>query len=652
MLPFLPSVSHFIVLLLTMVVAALCIGLGQIVGARRPATARVAGWGLASLGFVVMGGVFGASLNIAAVAMGMVGIAGLGLMAQGTFEEGSWIGTLRVLVLSAPFLLIAAAIRPAGPDEFSHWLPNLQYLYRHDHFPSLAQPSFGSERPGIPYAMAYVGYAVSLLTRHLAETAGIVWNALLLVAVGALCADIVGEQVRARYEAEKLGREMDSTEEWGIAGIGVLAATMLNPSFVPRLFLSNTDDGAIGSVTAVAPAALVLGLAADTRQTRDERLLLVASSGFCCAALVHLRQDGMTLFALMFIAAVAATPLERQVGRRVTPSMLLLMLPPALLIALVWREYQVIQIPDEALAVLRPADWHWGGLPATLWSMAQIALSKIGYFALLTLLIGFALAIADAPQLFTPFQRSGVVIAAVLGLGKIATLVMLYLVADYTVAEAAAAKDFWRFMVQVGPALVVGGITLIPARLWTSQPAGRLLCMAAPILALVLPIVSVRYLRIDSPSVSHTPYLRMVARDVSGLIGAAPKLTLVDPDDATGDLGSLAVVRYQLDSPREHEPRIQAGHPVPTIAFIAGSPPTHLLAESGLPRDAALGYPPDFRDKDIAEQLAAPFVWYHDGGPEATQMAGLPLAAGASYLVAHKAGAAEIVKSWPFPAAK
>ena len=649
---FLPSLSHFIALLMTLVVAALCIGLGQFVGARRPAIALVAGWGLACVGFVVTGGLLGAPLNVMAVALGMVGLAGLAVVAQGSFEEGSWVATFRLLVLAVPFLLIASAVSPSGADEFSHWLPNLDYLYRHDHFPSLREPSFGSERPGLPYAMAYVGYAVSLLTGQVAETAGIVWNALLLLAVGSLCADIVASQIRTRHAEDMVGRDLDSTEEWGVAGIGLLAATMLNPSFAPRLFLSNADDGSVGSVTAVATAAMVIWLSAETRKSRDERLLLVAAVGFCCAALVHLRQDGMTLFALVFIAAVAATPLERQVGRRVTPAMLLLMLPPALLVALVWREYQVVQIPDEALAVLAPSAWHWATLPATLWSMLYVAIGKIGYFALLGILVGFSLAIAEAPEMFTPFQRSGVVMGAVLGLGKIATLVVLYLVADYTVAEAAGAKDFWRFMVQVGPALVVGAIPLIPPRLWSEQPAGRILCLAAPVLALALPIVSVRYLRVDTPRASHTPYLRAVARDVAGLIGPAPQITLIDPDDASGDLANLAVVRYQLQSGDARGPRRQFGPPVPAVAFIAGSPPLHLLAESGLPRDAARGYPVGWREKDMQTLLAAPFVWFHDGGPQASQMAGMPLETGASYLIAHHDGTTDLVKSWPFPPAK
>ncbi len=647
---FLPSLGRLVVLLLTLVVAALCIGIGQFVGARRPATALVAGWGMACVAFVVTGGLLGAQLNIVACALGVVGLAGLGVLAQGTFEEGSWLATSRVLALSVPFLLIAAATGPAGPEEFSHWLPNIDYLFRHDHFPSLGEPSLISERPGTPYAMAYVSYAVSLILGREAETAGIVWNALLLVAVAALGADIIGEQIRTRAGDAAMAKDLEPNEEWGVAGIGLLAATMLNPSFVPRLFLSNYDDGAVGSVTAIATAGVVLWLSAETDKTRDERLLLMVAIGFCCAALAQLRQDGLILFTLVFVASVAVVPLERQMGRRVTPTMVLLLLPPALLVALVWREYQVVQIPDEALALLNPNDWHWAELGSTAWSMVQIAFTKIGFFALLALLIGFAVVIADAPRLFTPFQRSGVLMGAVLGLGKIGALLMLYLVTAYTAQDAANAKDFWRFMVQVGPALVIAAIPLIPPRLWTLQPAGRLLCLAAPILAVALPIVSVRYLRVDSPRATRTAYLRDVGRQVAGLIGTAPQITLVDPDDAAGDLGNLAVVRYQLQALGDRRPRHGFWPPMPAVNFVAGSPPIHLVADSGLPRDAGRGYPAEWRDKDFATILAAPFVWFQDGGPVASQMARLNLAPGASYLIVPHAGAAgELVKAWPFP---
>jgi hypothetical protein len=142
-------------------------------------------------------------------------------------------------------------------------------------------------------------------------------------------------------------------------------------------------------------------------------------------------------------------------------------------------------------------------------------------------------------------------------------------------------------MVQIGPALVIAAIPLIPPRLWTLPPAGRLLCIAAPILMLALPIVAVRTLRIDAPRASHTPYLRDVARDIAKLIGDAPQITLVDPDYPAGDLASLAVVRYQLQTGAQRKPRLQLGPPVPTVNFIAGAPPLHLLADSVLPRHRA-----------------------------------------------------------------
>ncbi len=649
---FLPSFGRFVVLLITLGVALLCIGLGQIVGARRPATALVAGWGLACIGFVVPGSLYGGQLHILAVALGIIGLAGLGVMAQGTFEQGSWAATGRVMALATPFILIAAAIGPAGTDEFTHWLPNLDYIYRHDRFPNRDIPSLISERPSVPYGMAYVGYAVSLVLGHVAETAGIIWNALLLVAVGALCADILAEQLRTRQSVSARFKDLTAVEEWGVAGIGLLAATMLNPSFAPRLFLSNYNEGAVGSVTAVATAAIVLWLSAETDKTRDERLLLVASVGFSCAALAQLRQDGLTLFALVFVAAVAATPLERQLRRRVTPAMLLLMMPPALLAALVWREYQVVQIPDDSLAVLSVANWHWAIMPQAMWSMVETSFGKFGYFAVLTLLVGFAAAIAEAPQLFTPFQRTGVIMGAILGLGKIIIAVLIYLVSDYTVSEAASAKDFWPFMVQIGPALMVAAIPLIPQRLWDLGPPAQLLCIVAPTLAVVLPLASVRYLRIDLPHASRTPYLRDVAREVGALIGPAPAITLVDPDDANGDLTNLVVVRYQLDALGNRRPRLGFWPPTPAVSFIAGSPPIHILANAGKPRDAGIGYSTDWQQKDIAAQLAAPFVWYQDGGAVASELAGMKLAPGASYLIAHHGATAELVKSWPFQDAK
>ena len=146
----------------------------------------------------------------------------------------------------------------------------------------------------------------------------------------------------------------------------------------------------------------------------------------------------------------------------------------------------------------------------------------------------------------------------------------LTLVGDYTAEQAAAAADFWRSSCRSGRRWW-SRIPLIPPRLWAMQPAGRL-CVAAPVLSLVLPIVSVRYLWVDSPRASHTPYLVGCARHRrGGRPGAADPL--VDPDDPDGNLENLMVVRYELEIAPNRRPRLEIWPPVPEVNFIAGSPP-------------------------------------------------------------------------------
>ena len=88
------------------------------------------------------------------------------------------------------------------------------------------------------------------------------------------------------------------------------------------------------------------------------------------------------------------------------------------------------------------------------------------------------------------------------------------------------------------------------------------------------------------------------------------------------------------------------------MSMLAGSPLVHLVADSGLPRDVARGYPLSWREKDMQDQLLAPYVWFRDGGPEASRLSGLALATGFSYLIAHKDGQPRLVKSWQFPETK
>ena len=643
---FVPSLTQLAVAAATLAVAAVCVGLGQLVGARRPSIALVAGWGVGGLAIVVANTIASVPIPLAMAVIGVVGLVGLVLVIQGAFDEESWESAGRTLLLSLPFLWIAASITPAGYDDYSHWLPNLGYLYLHGHFPTLAEPNAVSVRPGYPYGLALIGLAASLLAQRLAEGAGILWNALLLVAFANLCGDVIATQVRLRRGSDYLRNPLTSTDAWAIAALGVLAAIMLSPSFVPRLFLSNYGDGPVASVIGVVTGAVMLWVSTEPKASGFEgRLLLVAAAGLCCAALVDIRQDSLPMFTLLFVAAVATTPLERQLDRQIRPGMLLLLLPAPLLVALIWREYQVTEIPGGAFSVLPFGAWHWGEMPSALWRMLLVAISKAGHFGLLLIVLGGTLMAVDAPELFTPLQRSGLVMATVLGLGNTLTLVVLYLVADYSLQQAATANEFWRYSVQVGPAVVIAGVTLIPTRIWDWPRTSRLIASIGAALAVLLPLVFIGSLRVDLPRQSHAVYLRGAAADIAALTQGAPSITLVEPDDPELALGNLLPVRYMLLVGL----RPTLATPVPKIDLVSGVPPTHVLIDGSTPVDADQGLLPEHKQADMATVLGAPFVWFYDGGKAASELAGITLAPGASYLLAHRDGKTELVKTWPLP---
>ncbi len=642
---FLPSLGQAAVAAATGVVAAICVGLGQLAGARRPAVALVAGWGVGCLALLIATTIIGLSIPIAMVGVAVFGLAGLGLVARGSVDEDAWNSAGRTLLLAVPFLLIASSIVPGGFDEYSHWLPNLGYLYLHGHFPTLAEPNSVSVRPGYPYGTAFIGLAASLLVFRLAEGAGICWNALLLVAFASLCADIITTQIRLRQAADATHHTIGRRDAWGISALGLLAATMASPFFVARLFLSNYGDGPVGSVTGITAAAVMLWVAADPRTAVQVRMRLAVAIGMCCVALVNIRQDSLPLFGLLFVAAVATIPLERRADRDVRPATLLLLLPAPLLAALLWRAYQGAAIPGGAFSVLPFADWHWAALPPALWNMLRVAISKIGLFGLLLIELGVALAAIGRPERFTPLRRSGVVMASVLGLGNSAMLLFLYLAADFSEGQAASANEFWRFTVHIGPAVVAAGVSLIPIGIWRQPRMARWIAIGAPALAVLLPIVFVRNLRVDSPRQSHAVYLRGVAADLARLTKGASSVTLVQLDDAVLNLGDVLPVRYELLVGLR--PSLAA--PAPKIEIIAGAPPTHIVVDGALPVDVDAGLPPGQRQADMRAVLNAPFVWFYNGGAVASRLAGMDLPAGSSYLLAHHDGTTTLMRSWALP---
>jgi len=616
---FLPDAAHAVVFAATLLVAALLLGLGALAGARQPVLALVAGWGIADLVLLVAGTLFGARLTGTLAALGLCGAAGLVAIARGGFGQDGCRPAGRVLLLAVPFLVIAATVSPAGFDEYSHWLPNLGYLVLHDHLPTLAEPNAVSVRPGYPPGLTFVGLAVSRLVGHMAESAGIVWDALLAVALGATCAELIGRHWRAA--------------PWAAAAVGLAAATLLSPCFEPRLMLSNYGDPPAGYVTAIMAVGLMRWLD-DATGDGGGRWRTPWMLGFAGVALVNIRQDSLTVYALVALAALLAVLVERRRGAMMP---LLALLPAPLLAAAVWRWYQGSEIPGGAAAMLPLAQWHWPQFPETLASMVQVMLHHWAQFGLLLVLAGVAVAALAAPHRFSALQRAAATLGAVIGLGKTASLALLYLGADFSTAQAATATEFWRFSLHAGPTVAVAALLLLPfARLRAARPSA-----VAPWLVAALPLLYVGHLRVDLSHGQPAPALQMraIARDIAALTGGASPITLVDITDADYmNIPHVVEVRYELLLGLRPDLAVK----VPRIRLVEGDPPREVVLDGGL----LVFAPPD----SLADALHAPFVWFYDGGATASRLAGVELSGGASYLVARDAGGGRIVRSWPLPA--
>jgi len=613
----LPDFAHLEILLATCLVAFICIGLGCLVGARRMSTALIAGWGLGSLLMVVLGTLSPLPLSTGLVGLAIIGIAGL----VGTVMRsggGMFRADLPVIILALPLLSLIAAMDPSQYDEFSHWLPNLGYLVIHDRFPTGLVPNTVSDWPAYPYGLPLIGYAVSLLTGRLAESAGIVWNGLLLIAAGGAVVEIIDRRLLDGAP----GRETSSTGRWALAAVGVLLGMLLNPGFVAKLAFTTYADSAVSAVLAVAIAVIADWFAGSGKATAGNGRTVgrhgLIVCGWCCAALVSLRQDSFVLFLLFAIGVAVAALVEvlRDRSQRLLP--LLWTLPAPLATWLLWRRYTGAEMPAGDFSLLPIAAWHWAELPDTLRSVASIASNKGGLFGLLLIVMLGGLATLGRPRWFTAQQRGALVIGSVVGAGNTAFLIFAYLAASFMAVEAAQATSFWRYSTHIGLPLVVAGICLPPASWWAGLRRSRVAGTILVVLVLILPLATIRWLRIDVGT--HVPYLRAVGHDIAMLPPGLPAITLIDPE---GDSSNLISIRYHL---LVAEP---IGNPAfhPTVRAISGAT-TAATAQ---------------------EILAAKEVWIYEGVPAAAGLFGLQLSPGVSYLLERQPDGFKVARQWNFP---
>ena len=595
--------TNAVVALATYAVAMSALLLGTLAGARRPSVALVSGWGIAVSVLTLGGTLTDIGLTKLLAGLGLVSLCGLW-----RWKRLCWQATMPVLLLGIPLLLIASANTSAGYDEYAHWLPNILYLVRYDHFPQLAGPQSVSIRPGYPYGSAFIGLAASRLTGGLAETAVMNWNALLNVAVAALA----GEGLMALSPG---------IARWRTAAVAVLFCGVLSPDFVPGLYLSNYGDAITGKVAAVIVGAILLDGIGGVRPSVG---LLI---GLAAAALVAIRQDSFSILAIVWISWALLVLWQRN-GRPWAQDWfgLLASIPAPLAIWWSWHHYQVAQIPDGSASLLPWTAWRWDDLAAICRSILHTLMLKSGYTATIIAATGIGLFARHLPVR----QREAGLFGSALGLGHIASMIGIYLAVVTGGASARSAPEFWRFIQHIAPAVVLCCLLALPLQRLLAMPRARYL----PMLALAVQCGGYPFLRIDTPRPHHVAYLylRQIAQDIAASLPQGAHLALIETETDPGTSQENVPRRSRLLALR---PDISPAD----LFLVAGSPARQVVIAANLPQIEPLAGLP--KDTD--------YIWIADGDRETSRLLGRDILHGESKLFRRSGSTWTALSSWPRP---
>ena len=605
-------------------------------GSRRVTCVDVfAGWGVVILVFV-MAGIF-TRINFSGLAYGFFAIAGLlsWYVYQCDRRQGVIVASLdsmwKVFALAAPFLLLVTAMRASQWDEFSHWLPNAQFLFQYNSFPHSGLPKSPSALPAYPYGLPLVTYLTSKIAGHFVENTSAIFNLILLFCHAVILAHIIpGALGNERNE----GKEKTITHRWSLLALCMLGVTILSTTFVQKIVLTSYADSTT-SVTLAVIAVLMwkifnkLAVTPQSEEISDkinaESRALAWQCGLVIAAFIFLKQTNLVLLVLLFIGfliVVLRDPTLRLIDFfRLAPKLLL----PGIVVYLAWR-YHVSQHLSYGEVSWKPYE-HWILSEAfdVLAKMSSIALKKASFFIVMIAISGFALrgfikAIGPTERLLIPI--------AVVFLGFNFFLWMVY-IAAFGRADGLRAASFWRYNIQLGLLGITGaayGLAVIWRRYiapaLNDQPrlTKTLLCLPI-IIVLLLPVALQHKLRFDiRPQKDH---MRNVGQEMAELL---PKNATVAVIDLNGDGFTGKVIYYELASVIQTKKKIKV--------------PVNLAANAGFKQPSQL--------IQYLEKRPVTYAWVHQPLPLIDTALKVNLAPHASHLLKRTNNQWAVVKSWPY----
>ena len=544
---FLPSVeqlTNLLAVLATLAVFAI-LGAGVFTGKRFAATDVFVGWGIVNVAFI-LGAVIG-HVPFTWIAYSLWGTAlPCAFLVWRQYQSAAIVPAAanvvwRILFLASPLLLLVAAMKASQWDEFSHWLPNSQYIFRHDGFPGGEMPPSPSVYPGYPYGLLLITYLSSKLSGGFIENGGAIANVLLLLLLGPVYIFVVRRGL-------KLPREW--AQSWGVAALGILGVTLFSTTFVQKIVFTTYAD----STTAVVLAATgVLGwrmleaLAFEEQDEKRRAKSLAWQFAFATIALLNIKQPNLALLGLVLGGMGLVALRDPKIRFLGFLKLLPIMLIPGIVTHLSWRYHVKTYSPMGEFSFLPMESWLISEAFFILKQMLIILSKKGAYLGMMTVI-----SLTSLYALWKykgGFARFGI-LAGTVFVGFNFTLWILYITA-FGEGNALAVRSFWRFNLQlglIGCTAAAYGIAIlwrlhVRQRLQKDHILYRILPALGVALVLATPVAVADKLRFDiRPQKDH---MRMVGQELARTLPEGARLAVIDP---RGVGLTDQIINYELTS--------------------------------------------------------------------------------------------------------
>lgn len=600
-MPNFPSAGQVAGLFGVLTVTAMFYGLGSWLRVDIPVGLRiVAGWAIATIVILIAGAGANIPLSWAFIALLVLALAG---MVRAGRPVANGVEIWRLILLALPMAIAVSAMSASQWDEFTNWLPNQRFLAEFDRFPRADLPPSLSVFPAYPFGLPIVGYFSGLVARSFVENAGAIFNTLLIGVLASLLASQIGF-AQADEPGEKPG--------WGRLSLGLLAATLLNPTFVPKLvFTTYVDFTTAVALATMAWAVWRLAESLASGGPIDHARTLAWLGGLAFAVLVNLKQPNLVLGVTVIAGGGLASLIEKRPPAAIVASLSLRLLLPPLLAFILWRYHVMTQLVGGEFGFRPLVDWVWGDATTIGRQMLLVASKKGGYFGLM--LIGTSFAVAGlVRQHRNPLLRLAIVVAVPFWAWNL-FLFVSYL-GSFDHGEARAVASYWRYNTQLGGLAMLFGVygaTRIWQRYVTWQP-GRAVVSGACALVIAGPVLAQRV--IDFDRAPPKEFIRAAANEVAGLVPNGSVLGTLDAKD-NGEY--MVFLRYAL-------------YRIGTVQYMGGidwSSPAAIT--------------------QAVENVRLTHLWVRGPGLPVIEALHLPMHSNATYLLERTSTGWRVVKEWP-----